>query len=221
MAYCCEAISLAAFIQQLAVSYLRNGYLFYVSGEIPERKDPRKTDLKIIEQYGLDVSKWARARRKKAGLANVHYLRHGRFYVILATHGAHEFFESEKSRIKDARETPIRVGGYAISYRRARGGRSWHPSVRLELERYLELKAYFEKQAVHRSVENLCQEFTSLGFEAYAPVKNQLAAILRAVNRARKAAGFQPVPRSVIPGLRRSVVALKDPGPHHTSPDKS
>jgi hypothetical protein len=47
---------------------------------------------------------------KKAHRANVQYLRFGRVYVILATLGAHPFFESEKARIKDARETPIRVG---------------------------------------------------------------------------------------------------------------
>jgi hypothetical protein len=37
--------------------------------------------------YKLDQSKWARARRKAKGLANVAYLRHGRFFVLLATEG--------------------------------------------------------------------------------------------------------------------------------------
>jgi hypothetical protein len=147
MNYRCEATSLAGFVQQLAVAYLANGYWFYVTGEIPAHKDPAKTDRKIIEQYGIGISKWARARRKKAGCANVQYLRLGHFYVILATRGKHSFFEREQRRLKDVRETPIKVGGYSISYRRARGGRSWHPSVRIQRDRYIELRAYFEALA--------------------------------------------------------------------------
>ncbi len=211
MNYRCEAASLSGFVQQLAVSYLANGYWFYVTGEIPAHKEPTKTDRKIIEQYGVGISKWARARRKKAGLANVQYLRLEHFYVILATRGAHVFFEREKARLKDARETPIKVAGYSISFRRSRGGNSWHPSVRIECGRYLELKAYFEKVAVHRSIENLVKEFFELRLELYAPVKAQLACIFRAVNRRRKTAGFQRVPISVLSGFRRSIVALKPP----------
>lgn len=209
MNYRCEATSLAGFVQQLAVSYLANGYLFYVTGEIPIQKDPVKTDRKIIEQYGIGISKWGRARRKKAGRANLQYLRLGRFYAILATHGEHEFFEREKSRLKDARETPIKIGGYAISYRRARGGRTWHPSVRIDRDRYRELKARLEELAVHRSVENLVEEFRALGFEPYAPVRTQLAVILRSMNRRRSVAGLDAIPTSVLPVKRKSRVALK------------
>jgi hypothetical protein len=211
--YRCEATSLAGFVQQLAVSYLANGYWFYVTGEIPAHKDPVKTDRKIIEQYGIGISKWSRARRKKSGRANLQYLRLGQFYVILATHGEHVFFEREKSRLKDARETPIKVGGYSISYRRSRGGRTWHPAVRMQRGRYLELKAHFEGLALHRTAENLIREFSALGLEPYAPVKTQLASILRAVNRRRKAAGFQLVPVSIVSRPRRVVVALKAASP--------
>ena len=73
--YRCEASSVEGFIQQLAVSYVKNGYFFYVTGTIPESKDPRETDQKILTQYGIEVSKFTRARRKKAGSANLHYLR--------------------------------------------------------------------------------------------------------------------------------------------------
>jgi hypothetical protein len=78
------ASSVAGFIQKLAVSCTRHGYWFYVMGEIPAHKDLAKTDRKIIAQYEIAVSKWARARRKQAGLANLHYLRFERFYVIVA-----------------------------------------------------------------------------------------------------------------------------------------
>ena len=206
--YRCVASSVAGFIQQLAVSYIGHGYWFYVTGEIPPHKAPEKTDHKIIEQYGIGISKWARARRKKAGDANLHYLRFERFYVIIATHGIHPFFAAEAARLKDIRETPIRFAGYSIGYRRQWGGGAWHPSVRIELEHYREVKAYFESIAVHRSVENLCAELQALPFVPYAPVRNQLFMILRTLNRLRKAAGFELVPHSAIGRPRRSVRAF-------------
>ena len=48
MAYRCVAISVAGFVQQLAVSYIANGYWFYVTGRIPEHKDPAVIDVKLI-----------------------------------------------------------------------------------------------------------------------------------------------------------------------------
>src|SRR5689334_18499210 len=96
--YRCEATSIAGFVQQLAVSYIGNGYWFYVSGYVPEKKDPKMVDAKLIERYGIDVSKWVRTRRKKGGLANIHYIRHDRFWVLIATKGQHEFFASEPFR---------------------------------------------------------------------------------------------------------------------------
>ena len=87
MAYRCVAASVAGFVQQLAVCYVARGYYYYVTGRIPDSKDPTKTDEKILEQYGISVSKWVRARRKRSGLANVQYLRYGDFFVIIANHG--------------------------------------------------------------------------------------------------------------------------------------
>src|SRR5271170_4168257 len=95
MEYRCEATSVVGFIQQLAVAYVGRGYFFYVTGEIPERKDPRGVDDRIIEKYGIAIGKTARARRKAVGLANLQYLRFGRTFVLLATPGRHPFFEKE------------------------------------------------------------------------------------------------------------------------------
>ena len=85
MTYRCVAASVAGFVQQLAVCYIARGYYFYVTGRIPEDKDPALTDEKIMSQYGIGVSKWVRARRKKEGCASVQYLRYGRFFVIIAS----------------------------------------------------------------------------------------------------------------------------------------
>ena len=99
MSYRCVAAAQAGFIQQLAVGCVANGYYYYVTGVIPSNKPPAKTDCKILAAYDIDVSKWTRARRKRAGQANVQYLRYGRFYVIIATHGVQPFFSAEAKRL--------------------------------------------------------------------------------------------------------------------------
>jgi len=191
LVYRTEATSIGGFIQQVAVSFVGNGYFFYVAGSVPEGKDPRAVDEKLTSRYGIDISKWARARRKQAGTANLQYIRFERFFVLLASHGQHAFFEEEASCIRDARRTPIRFAGYSISYR---GG---HPHVRIEQKEYKQMKAYFVDLAVHRSIVNLERELAKISFEPYAPVRRQLLSILRAVNRARKKAGFTPVTKNV------------------------
>ena len=78
-----EATTLGGFVQQIAVSYIANGYFFYATGRVPERKDPTLLDRKFADTYGLDISKWSRSRRKQAGYANVRYIRFERFFVLL------------------------------------------------------------------------------------------------------------------------------------------
>jgi hypothetical protein len=182
-----EATSVDGFVQQLAVCYLRHGYWFYTACRIPIRKDPRSVDQKLIQRYGIGISKWARARRKQNGGANLHYLRHDRFFVLLSTHGRHPFFEAEGHVVRDARRSPIRFHGYSISYR---GG---HPHVRIDQEKYLELRAYFVGIAVHRSADAIARELGNLAFRPYAPIRRQLLCILRAVNLRRKTAGLDLV----------------------------
>jgi hypothetical protein len=197
MKYRCEAPTVGGFVQQVAVSYLTHGYLFYVSGVIPEAKDPGAVDEKLIDKYGIAVSRWSRARRKRTGVASVQYLRHRRFFLITATHGEHDFFAEEAACIRDFRETPLKFGSYAISHR---GG---HPHVRIAQPTMLDLKAYFLERSCHRSAERLGREFASLPFEPWAPVRRQLLQLLSAVNAKRREAGFEPVPRECLRFRRR------------------
>ena len=201
--YRCEAVSVTAFVQRLAVDLIQHGHLFYVTGHVPDGKDPAAVDRKLIERYGLNISKWARARRKAEGVASVQYVRCGRFFVLIATKGRHEFFEAEPN-IADVRRRPIRFAGYSISYRRG-VDRRFHVSVRIAPDEYLKLKSYLVALAAHRSVENLMAEFQRVPFEPYAPVRRQLLNILRAVNRVRGAAGFEPVSHSCLRLSRRVV----------------
>ena len=174
-----EATSLAGFIQQLAVCLVGRGYWFYVLGTVPAGKDPTTIDAKLVHRYRADASKWARLRRKRAGLANVSYLRLGRTFVLVATHGLGEFFDEEGAAVRDARREPIKVGGYAVGYR---GG---HVSVRIDLARYRQLKAYLLEIACRRDARG-------------AGRRGRPGAGVRAVRRGAEpggvpAAGGQPV----------------------------
>jgi len=204
MEYRCEATSVAGFVQQLAVAYVGHGYFFYVTGEIPENKGPRAIDEKLVAKYDVAIGKTSRSRRKAAGFANVQYLRHGRFFVLVATPGRHAIFEGEARSIRDARDVPIKFEGYSISYR------AGHPHVRIEQGRYLALKAHLSDIAIHRSKERLEAEFRRLAFEPYAPIRGQLHCILREVNRRRGIAQYEPVPSSCI-RVRRHVVGPFEP----------
>jgi len=204
MVYRYEAASENAFVQQLAVAYVNHGYWYYVAGVIPPDKDVKLVDDKLMEKYGIGISKWRRARRKSQGLANVHYLRCQRFFVLIASAGWHPFYEAEGPEIRDIRREPIRFAGYSIGYRRGVRGK-WHASVRIHPEQYSMFKSYLLDICTHRSVEQIQKEFRDLPFEPYAPVRRQFLNILRAVNRARRTAGLGPVPVEAL-RLRRRIL---------------
>lgn len=210
MRYRAEATSVEGFVQQIACSYLRHGYIFYVTGTVPGHKDPRAVDAKLVAKYGIAVSESTRLRRKRAGSANLQYIRHGRFFAVLATKGVHRFFEEEGERVRDIRRYPITYAGYSISYRRGgrtRAGRpdpSWHAHVSIERSAYLGLRAELLDQA-HGRAADLAAAFYHVPFERYAPVRRQLLLLLRRVNEMRKRAGQSAIPVEVL-GLRRRIV---------------
>lgn len=126
-----------------------------------------------------------------ASVSSLRYLRHGHFFVLLATHGEHTFFECEPFR--DVRRQPIRFAGYSIGCGLGTDGR-WHASVRMDLGQYRTLKGYFLEVAARTKVEDLALVFRCIPVEPYAPVRRQLLNILRAVNRIRAMAGLDEVP---------------------------
>jgi hypothetical protein len=211
MLYRCVASSPEGLVQQVAVSYLRHGYWFYVAGLVPRGKDPSQVDRKLVAKYDIAVSERERSRRKRRGLANMQYIRYRNWFLLLATDGHHQFKQEERSQIRDCRRVPIRFEGYSISYRRSGvtppGGApiKWRSCVRIDDETYRELKAFFLERACHRSVENLSADFARVPYARYAPVRRQLLILLRRVNEARARMGFQPVPYAAL-RLKRDIV---------------
>lgn len=217
MSYRCVATSPEGLVQQVAVSYLRHGYWFYVTGRIKPGKDRESIDRKLIEKYGIDISERERSRRKRRGVANLQYIRYQNWFVILATEGHHPFKQQERNQIRDVRRVPIRFEWYSISYRRSGvtptggGPPKWHASVRIDNEAYRDLQAFFLDRACHRSVENLASDFARVPFARYAPVRRQLLTLLKRVNAARARIGYEAVPTSAL-RLRRKIVRPFDDG---------
>lgn len=218
MKYRCIVNSPEAVVQLISASYLRHGYYWYVTGYIPIDKEPAQVDQKLIEKYQINISEWERARRRKSGLANVQYVRCDRWFIILLTGGHHQMRDSirdggEGENIQDCRRYPITFAGYSVSYRRSGvqpiGGTkiSWHAHVRIEAKTYAALKAYFQYMAIHRNQDVLRQKLATVPFARYAPVRRQLMCLLRLVNRARSARGFEELPYSVLE-LRRKPVKV-------------
>lgn len=217
MDYRCEATSLIGFVQQLAANYLPHGYWHYVTGFISEGKDPRLVDEKLLAKYDIALSRQTRARRKQHGFANLHYLRYDRTFVLLATAGQHPFYQAEAQNLRDIRQTPLRIGGYSVSYKRGGVLRKeepdepvvadpkWHSRVQIERLRYAELMAYFEQRAPRQSIEELGRELYCLPFEPYAPIRRQFLNLLRVINQRREQAGLAVVPTTVLRYQRRIV----------------
>lgn len=110
-------------------------------------------------------------------------------------------------------QTSRNIHGYAISPRfegaRPNGpdGEKLQPSAkttkrrgsfRIKENERRKLKAFFREMVCHRSVERLTDLFQSIPFDPYAPVRQQLLGILRAVNKSRKASGYEEVPVSAL-----------------------
>jgi len=203
MDYRYETTTVSGFVQQLAMCYLEHGYWFYVQGTIPESKDLAKVDEKLLNKYQVSVSKFQRCRLKQKNVSGIQYLRYERTFLLLATKGIHDFFKEESEVIKDVRREPIKFRGYSIGYNNG------HPTVSLARDTYRNLHAYFLELAVHRSADCIAQEIKKLPYEGYPSVIWQLSAILKAVNKRRKAAGFAPVPSSCLPGRRHICKAFE------------
>jgi len=209
-------------VQVLASNLLPHGYRWYVTGHIPAEKDPTRIDRKLIEKYDIGISKWERARRRRIGWAGLRYLRLERFFILIATNGSHPFKQEEASSIRDAREVPIKFSDYALSIRKdtsPNGQGRWRSRVSIERKTYLGLKAHFLELAKDRSEARLRNEFWHVPFEPYKPVWRQLATIVRAVNRARKKAGYSILPYDVLRTRRRIVQVFAAQNPHSIEPE--
>jgi hypothetical protein len=217
-----ETTSVTGFVQRIATCLLRHGYVHHVQGTVPDGKDPRAIDRKLLSKYEVIQNEWRRARRKERGLANLQYVRYDRTWVLMATEGYHPMKSDEKHKLRDVRETPIQIAGYSIYLKQGDFKKKtsaddkpvpddkWHARVLISRERFRELRAYFLEIACRRAVEVLAAEVNALPYEPYKPVWRQLRKLVRLINKKRKAAGMRPVPMSAI-RWRRTIVKAFEP----------
>jgi hypothetical protein len=200
--YQCETTTVTGFIQQLACAYVRSGYVRAACGVLPEGKDAARFDRKQVERYGLDeVTPRIRWRRRRDGMANVQYLRHGRVFMVLASDGQHNVFEQEEGRIvRDLRERPALAFGYSLRVANS------HVQVRIAEREYREVAASALALALREPMtDKIVELFRRLPYESYAPVRGQIFGLLAAVNQQRKRSGFELVPVDVVRKRRRIV----------------
>lgn len=222
MDYRWETTSMTGFVQQLACNYLPHGYWFYVSGRVPEGKSVAATDQKLLEKYQVAMNRGQRARRKKAGHANLHYLRFERDWLIVATHGTHPFFLEEGAAVKDVRKHPIHFAGYSLTVRRGeflkkelgetapQADGKYRVRVQIAREQLRMLKPYLFDLATKRSAEWLAKGLWNLPFEPYAPVRKQMLALLRVINSRRQAKGESKIAANLLRTKRTIVKPFGD-----------
>lgn len=201
------ASSRVGFIQQVACSYVSNGYRFHVSGEVPARMEPEKLDEKLLSKYSIRKTDAQRYYAKSIGRANIQYIRFERDYLMLATKGEHIWNACEAGNIKDcSRGEPIQFFGYSIYWKdgryrpycckRDREGPAEKDDkkrvrVQISRERFRELKAEFVTQATRRRAAWLATKLFYVPYEPYAPIRQQMLEIVHAINRKRKDAGMK------------------------------
>lgn len=225
----CEVRSLTALVKQIAVHTIRWGYWWYVSGIIPEHKDPRDIDRRLMDKYAANLSESCRYRRKQQGLANTRYYRFGRRFFIFTSLGHSPIWELEKANLRCIRKpprnfekrtgytgkfpyAPLRIGGYSISYKpggltsKGEVDPKWHSHVELHPEAYRKLKATFLELSTKRSADQLGMMFYEVGYEPYKPLLRQLYSIHKQVNQKRRRSGIKDkVPREFVPTRLRPV----------------
>jgi len=112
-------------------------------------------------------------------------MRHGRTFLLMATHGKHRFFEEEKGSIRDTRKTPIKNAGYSISYWRGQDGK-YHPHVRIEREQLKTVAAFPMPGAatIHRA------DCSGTGRPSVRAVRADSSATFRVATRCESRQGY-------------------------------
>ena len=189
-----ETCNVAAFVSQI-VRYVAAGHYFYIRVLIPEGKDVAAVDTKLLERYDARKKRWQRKRRHLKQTASIHYLRCNRCAVLMLTKGNHEqFYQDHASSVRDIRRQALKAFGYSIRFGVSANGKARKISVRLDQEKYREVREHFLAICAWDSYgdpQRLEREFSRLPYQPYGPVFSQLHSVWKAVNRLRRKRGFE------------------------------
>jgi hypothetical protein len=161
--------------------YLRYGYVRYAQRHIPEGKDLQKVDTKLLDVYRVTDHHTTRARRKNKGLANVVYLRFQYTFLLLATEGDHETFNTIYSL--DIRTNPLYIHHYSVGIKQNR------PHIIIAPQHFKKLRHHAMAIALHR-YPKVAHFLTALSPFSFAGINNQRWKLYCEVNKKRKKAGL-------------------------------
>jgi hypothetical protein len=176
--------SLGQLLFKISVIYLRSGYVYYTTGQIPDHKSPEAVDQKLVTKYQVTSCRMTRLRQRRKKISSVVYLRLNHRFIILATEGGHNFFESEQPY--DCRQRPILISGYTVGIS---GGK---PCVRIAPKRWEVICREAQKMALHNpaKVTNFMQRISPL---TYKGINEQRLKLLRSINTRRRSAGLPKI----------------------------
>lgn len=205
--YQCVMPSVEAFVARVQ-RLVSRGYYFAYDGYLKPPKDPAKLDAKMIREWKLYRPDWTREARRRGGESGVHYIRYGRRYVLLATHGwrqsrgrganqksAGRFF-TQHPGYRDLKDEGLKFYAYNIKSTYSHRLRRRTTFVSLRSSNYHALKAGMLRKAVrgeYRRREALEAVFWNLPLIWYGPVQRQVRAIVNDVNRTRHRSGLSRI----------------------------
>lgn len=175
----CESIG--EFIRRIAIDYVRYGYVRYIVREIPEGKDLDAIDRKLCIHYDVTQCRTTRMRRRQKQQAVVQYVRYGHSFVLLATEGKHDKFESLTSY--DCRMTPLQIKSYSIGLKNGR------VLVCVRHELWTDTSRHFDRYALH-DLQKVKRKLGSLPYCNFPGVIHQKQKLVSQINQRRQKAGL-------------------------------
>jgi hypothetical protein len=167
----------------MIVYLVARGYYYYCIAYLPEKKKDRwgKTDIKLIEKYKTDKSKWQRSRLKRKGTANFYYLRWDCIAIILHTQGEisdtlnydDEFIDIRKKQM------PVKISGLTelvvwVEKNKENKKNTYRVSVKLGSTSYANLKAKMYEAAMTKDKAFMKKEFNKInGLPAWSGIIEQ------------------------------------------------
>ncbi|MBV6425128.1 MAG: hypothetical protein NAOJABEB_02942 [Steroidobacteraceae bacterium] len=182
-----------------------HGYVLVCPLAVPSKKRNkiREIDAKLQKKYNTEISKDARYRRKKAGLANCAYIRWDLYAVVMMTAGdLPERDEGDRFFNLVDRPYTFRVGDMIeIKIGPARSGKKF--TAYLSKQSYREIKAVLRDHAEHRRIEQVIKYYERLqGLPAFSGIITQVAELRRFL--------VSELRRHNVKGYRPSRLALRN-----------
>lgn len=165
---------------QMLVNLCGKGYYYYHLTDLPISKQHKwgDIDVKMIDKYKTNKSKWQRQRQKANGIANFYYLRWEHIMFVLHTSGKEHEEIQKDDKFSDIRQKPILLQITDLTTFRIQflEGKI---DVTLDRETYVGLKTTLYNVVKTKNIGKIKYEFNKTnGFPAYSGIfkqKKQLA----------------------------------------------